>query len=314
MYDSKNNMLSDKAKGISPRHRKAFTLIELVATLVIIGIIISSTMVVMERCIGATIDYNARAIAFRLARDNMENLLNNTALEETAEFGIYEFNQDIQWETVVETFTEPINSALWLQAICSASYTDKDGERQSVELTNWITELTATQQRQIRDQEKREQEFMDEFGENPFGDDADGMLEYADLLAGSGDYEAAMQAAYDLMTEYPDSQQAKVAQDKARQWMRESTGFAIPGFDRPTDGSDIYKGDGSFGDNPYQDPSRPDNNSSQPDRSSDGEPKQKNAPDNNNQPQEKRAPITECPDFVPEELRELYLYLMNLPY
>jgi type II secretory pathway pseudopilin PulG len=217
MYRSNDNILI-------PGHGKAFMLIELVAALTILTIVISSVLAVMSQCIDATIDSRNRAIAFRIARDNMENLLTLPAVRESADFGAYELNPDIEWETIVETVNHPKSSAMWLQAICSATYTDSKGERQSIEFTHWLTDLTIAQQRKIKDQKKREEEFMDEYDENPFGDDPEGLMKYANALAAGNDFERAIEAAYDLIDEYPDSELVPWAERKIGEWEGEAAG------------------------------------------------------------------------------------------
>ena len=202
----------------APKTRKGFTLLEMTGTIFIIALITTSVVMVMNNCIEATTNYKLKAIAYRVARDNMEKMLNTKKLAESAEFGICELNPDIQWETVVEVFNEPINSNMWLQAKSAASYTDTDGQIQTVEFTQWVTGLTGAQQKLIENQRKREQEFLDEYDQNPFGDDADGLLEYAEFLEDAGNMERAITTAQELITQYPDSDEAKIAISKIRKW------------------------------------------------------------------------------------------------
>ena len=215
MYRSKDNMFRRT-------HRKAFSLLELVAALTILAIITSSVMAVMSQCIESTIDHRNRAQAFRIARDNMENLLTLPSVEESVDFGEYELNPDIQWETIIEIVDHPLDSKMWVQAVCSASYTDNTGERQSIELTHWLTDLTAAQQRQILDQKKRQKDFMDEFDENPFGDDAEGLMKYANALAASGEYERAAEISREIIEEYPESPEAEQADARGPEWEKEA--------------------------------------------------------------------------------------------
>jgi len=56
---------------------------------------------------------------------------------------------EIRWQTAVETFYEPITARMWIRAVCSAEYNDTAGELQTVELTNWLTDLTKEQLLQI---------------------------------------------------------------------------------------------------------------------------------------------------------------------
>jgi len=156
MFHSKNNMLA------ADKRCSAFTIAEIVTALVILTMITTSVLVVMNRCVSATIDSRAKMEAFELARDNMERLLASEFVKEMAEFGTSEKNEDIEWETVVESFYEPITSRMWIQAVCSASYTDSIGEIQEIKLTHWLTNVSRSQMLKIVDQQKREREYLDE--------------------------------------------------------------------------------------------------------------------------------------------------------
>jgi hypothetical protein len=112
---------------------------------VLLAFIGSSVWVVMERCMISAADSTQRMRAFEIARDNMEKLLIAESVEEMTEYGVSEKFPDIRWQTTVETFYEPINSSIWVQAVCSAEYSDSAGESQAVELTHWLTELTKEQ-------------------------------------------------------------------------------------------------------------------------------------------------------------------------
>ena len=151
--------------GAPRKTGKGFTLMEMAAALVIIALMTTSVVVVMNQCIGRTTNYKLRAAAFRIARDNMEKLLNTKTMSESAEFGVSDLNPEIQWETVVEVFNEPIGSAMWLQARSSASYMDTNGEQQTIEFTQWLTGLTGTQQNLVKDQKKREEEYLELYGD-----------------------------------------------------------------------------------------------------------------------------------------------------
>jgi hypothetical protein len=70
-------------------------------------------------------------------------------VEEKTEYGISEKFQDIHWQTSVEGFYEPTMSGMWARAVCSAEYTDSGGETKSVELTHWLTRLSAAQSQQL---------------------------------------------------------------------------------------------------------------------------------------------------------------------
>ncbi len=185
--------------------RAGFTFVEVVAALAILGVLTGSVLVVLNRSVEAVIDGRSRMQAFERARRNMEELLSSNSVTDKAEFGPDELNEDIEWETVVESFNEPVNSKMWIRATCSASFTDRHGERQRVELTHWLTQLSKTQERQILDQQRRQQEFLDQTEGNPFGNDPDGLMQYAQSLISMGDYAKAAEALARLALEHPDS-------------------------------------------------------------------------------------------------------------
>ena len=166
---------------------RAFSLIEVTAALLILAIIGASVMVVINRCIDSVIDSQLKMEAFELARENMEKLLASVSVKETIEYGISGINQEIQWETVVESFYEPITSRMWIRALCSASYVDSKDEEQKVELEHWLTSLNREQMLLILEQEKRKKAYemgllsLEEYeGE----DEVDIELSYAQSLIG----------------------------------------------------------------------------------------------------------------------------------
>ena len=117
--------------------KAAFSLVEVVVALVILAFISSSVLVVINRYMAAAADSVLRMQAFEVARTNMEKLLTADSATDSVEFGTSEMYPDIEWETVVETFYEPLTSRMWVQAVCSAEYTDSEGEVQEIELTHW---------------------------------------------------------------------------------------------------------------------------------------------------------------------------------
>jgi hypothetical protein len=78
-----------------------------------------------------------------------------------AEFGDSEQNPEIEWQTLVEPFYEPVTDQMWIRAVCSAGFDDSKGEYESIELEHWITNLTAAQIKQILAQQELESEWMD---------------------------------------------------------------------------------------------------------------------------------------------------------
>ena len=135
---------------------KAFSLVETLAALVILAFISGSVLVVVNRYMASAVDLVLRMQAFEVARTNMEKLLTLTSAQESVEYGTSEMYPDIQYQTVVEPFYEPITAAMWIQAVCSAEYIDSEGEIQTVELTHWLTDVTKAELLKILAQQEAE--------------------------------------------------------------------------------------------------------------------------------------------------------------
>lgn len=137
--------------------KKAFTLVEVVTALTILGIIASSVVVVINRCVASASDSAMRMQAFEVARENMEKLLASSSLQEGVDYGNSDKYPGISWQTVVETFYEPITARMWIRGVCSAGYMDTTGQEQRVELIHWLTDLTKQQLLDIMMREQAEQ-------------------------------------------------------------------------------------------------------------------------------------------------------------
>jgi prepilin-type N-terminal cleavage/methylation domain-containing protein len=156
MCHSKKNLLSALPKY------KGFSLPEVVAAVIILGLVSSGVLVVISRCMVSAADSALRMRAFEVARENMEVLLTSDSLKEMAEYGSSDKYPEIEWQTVVETFYEPLTSRMWIQAVCSAEYTDIDNEVQTVELTNWLTNVSKEDVRKILQEQQQEDELLAE--------------------------------------------------------------------------------------------------------------------------------------------------------
>lgn len=139
-----------------------FTLLEVLTALMILAFVSSSVLVVIDRCIVSADNSAVRMEAYRLARENMEKILASESVEETVEYGRSEKYPDITWQTVVEAFAEPVMGKMWVRAVCSAEYIDSAGERQSVELEHWLTELTEQQADELAGEPKSIEELTAE--------------------------------------------------------------------------------------------------------------------------------------------------------
>lgn len=136
---------SKKILFLALPQRKAFSLVEAVTALIILGLVCSSVLVVINRCLAGAADSELRMRAFEVARENMEKLLASESVAEISDYGESEKYPEIQWQTMVETFYEPLTSRIWFQAICSAQYTDTEGDGQTIELAHWLTEVSKAQ-------------------------------------------------------------------------------------------------------------------------------------------------------------------------
>jgi len=151
MCRSEKNLLPDLTKS------KGFSLAEVLGALVILTLASSSVLVVINRCVGSAADLKVKLQAFEVVRDNMEKVLTLSAVQEMVEYGTSEKYPGIEWQTVIETFHEPVSSKMWVRAVCSAEYTNTQGETQTVELTHWLTDLSEKQASEILEQNEKEQ-------------------------------------------------------------------------------------------------------------------------------------------------------------
>ncbi|MBU1261143.1 MAG: type II secretion system GspH family protein [Planctomycetes bacterium] len=147
-------------------HRRAFTLIEVSVALVILGMIAATVLVVVNRAMDTVVAWQTKMEAFEIARENMEKVLAQKSVTDLVEYGISEKNPDINWETTVESFYEPVSNRMWIRAVCSAGYIDDSGQEQKIEFTHWITGPNKKQVEQILQQRLREEEYFQELAES----------------------------------------------------------------------------------------------------------------------------------------------------
>ncbi len=133
---------------------------EMVTSLIILGLICSSVLVVINRCIASAADSTLRMQAFEVARENMEKLLASDSVSRDVKFGTSDKYPEIKWQNTIETFYEPITVRMWIKGTCSAEYTDTEGELQKVELTHWLTDVTKQQMLEILKEQQTEQEQL----------------------------------------------------------------------------------------------------------------------------------------------------------
>jgi prepilin-type N-terminal cleavage/methylation domain-containing protein len=155
-YSKKNTVFGMTCRLSRKRTGKAFTLVEVLTALAILALMSSSILVVINRCITSSTNSVLQMHAFEVARENMETLLSKDSVQESIEYGTSDKYPEIDWQTVVETFYEPITSSMWLRGVCTAEYTDASGKEQTVELMHWLTGLTREQLLQIMNQQGEE--------------------------------------------------------------------------------------------------------------------------------------------------------------
>lgn len=207
------------------KYRKGFTLVEVMAASVILVIIGATVMTVINRCIEDTIESELKMKAFKIARDNMETLLGEDSISEMIEFGSLEDNPDIEWELTVEPFSEPVNNEMWMRAVSTASYTAPSGDREYIELTHWLTDLSEKDIKLIQAQRALELELLDDVLVNPYGDDPEGLMMFQESLASEGKFPQAAKIALNLMREFPNSDEALEAAADARRYARKAANF-----------------------------------------------------------------------------------------
>ncbi|MGA2094394.1 MAG: prepilin-type N-terminal cleavage/methylation domain-containing protein [Sedimentisphaerales bacterium] len=159
--DRRQRTQNNHASSVIRHSSYGFTLIESMAAVTLLAFIGAGVWLVVERCSLSAANSTQRMRAFETARDNMEKLLGASSVEESTEYGISEQFPDIRWQTTVETFYQPVNSKTWARAVASADYTDSAGETKTISLTNWLTELTDEQVKQVSDRKSLMEKLLE---------------------------------------------------------------------------------------------------------------------------------------------------------
>ncbi len=149
-------LVLSRANGPTGRE-SGFTLLEVLTSLAILGLVCSSTLLVINRCINSAADSALRMEAFQIARENLEQVLVRDSVEESVDYGISEVYPNISWQTVIEVFPEPVNGQMWVRAVSTAEYTDSKDQAQKIELIHWIAALTDQQAGAILNDEEMSQ-------------------------------------------------------------------------------------------------------------------------------------------------------------
>ncbi len=148
-------MIQDKAVCTMYRQRRGFTLIEVVAALMILSLMCSSIVFVIKRCMTETMNTTLKMQALEVIRGKMEEMLASTSVKEGTDFGLSDEYPQITWQTTVENFPEPVNQRMWVKVTCGAEYVDANDTTQQLELTHWITSVTSEQLKKIIKEEQR---------------------------------------------------------------------------------------------------------------------------------------------------------------
>ena len=141
----------------------AFSLVEVIAALAILALMSSSVLVIINRCVASAANSTLRMHAFEVARENMEKLLVSPFVQEGVEYGQSDKYPQIEWQSVVESFYEPITARMWIRGVCSAKYRDTEAQEQTIELTHWLTDLTKEQLLEIMTRDQQEGQLAGQF-------------------------------------------------------------------------------------------------------------------------------------------------------
>jgi prepilin-type N-terminal cleavage/methylation domain-containing protein len=160
-YTDRTYLVSDMRAEVLKKNITGFTLVETVVALIILAILSSGVLVVINRCIVSATNSTLRMHAFEVARENMEKLLALSSVKEAVDYGSSDKYPNVTWQTVVETFYEPLTDRMWVRAVCSSEYEDAQGQMQTIELTHWLTNVSKQQLMQILEQKQEaEEEFV----------------------------------------------------------------------------------------------------------------------------------------------------------
>ncbi|ARN57832.1 type II secretion system protein [Sedimentisphaera salicampi] len=148
------------------QNRKAFTLLESMAALFVMGIVTTGVMVTISNCIDSMTDMRLEQEAVKLARENMEYLLAEKDVREYVESGVDEYNPNLSWEMGYEVKTFPETDQQWIKAFSMVEFYNSDNELDSVELENWLAKLSMRESQQLEEQRQLEQEYLDQLAED----------------------------------------------------------------------------------------------------------------------------------------------------
>jgi prepilin-type N-terminal cleavage/methylation domain-containing protein len=187
-----------------------FTLIEIVTAILVLGFIVSGSLVVINNCLESTADLRMRMSAFSLARENMEKLMGASKVTEAVEYGDSNDIAGLSWETRIEPFYDPHTTRMWIRGVSSASWYNVMGELKTIEFTQWLTDLTFEDVQKILKRQQAQQGALDEQTLAEAQDLLDKVLQ-ARESAGTAGYGNMVELARRLIEEYPNAPAANDA-------------------------------------------------------------------------------------------------------
>lgn len=144
-------------------NKGGFTLVEALAAVVVLGIILSSVMIVIDNCISSTINLTLKQKAFEVARENIEQIISRDQVQEEIETGVSDRYPEIEWENAIRA-DKVADSEMWVKVTCKAMYLDSEEEPREVELVHWLTKLSKQQMQQVMRDRQLAQEQSGEIG------------------------------------------------------------------------------------------------------------------------------------------------------
>lgn len=133
-------------KKIAP----AFTIVEVLAAMIIVGMIAGSVMVVINNCIESIDEMCVRQEAFELAKENIEKVLLSSKVKESIESGTSDINPEVECEVKIraeDSKTE--DGGMWVQATITSTFKDENNKPQTIEFNTWLTKLTEAEEKQL---------------------------------------------------------------------------------------------------------------------------------------------------------------------
>ena len=143
-------------------NKKAFTLVEAMAALLVMGIVTGGGVVTISNCLNSMINMRLEEEAVNLASENMEYLLAKKQISEFVESGTDEINPDLSWEIGFEVAEFPSTGKLWVRAFSTASYYNSENEYKEIQFEDWLMQLDDKEAKLVEQQREEEQALLDE--------------------------------------------------------------------------------------------------------------------------------------------------------